>query len=120
MTKDDLSGGPLLRQRITNQYEHTGYTPDGREEELIDRAATTADVIAALELVVERDGPTTPDGKIAPAVVELRQQHAILLRLLGALDFGTEEEGQRADLATQRGRHAARARWAGHAHRGVV
>jgi hypothetical protein len=114
MTKDDLSGGALLRQRIADQYEHTGYTPDGREEELIDRACTTADVIAALELVVQRDGPTTADGKIAPAVVELRQQHAILLRLLGALDFGTEDGEQRADLATQRARRSANARWAGH------
>src|SRR5690348_8476196 len=83
MAENDLCGGPLLRQRIADQYEHTGYTPDGREEELIDRACTTADVIAALELVVQRDGPTTPDGKITPATVELRQQHAILLRLLG-------------------------------------
>jgi hypothetical protein len=111
---DDLNGGALLRQRIAEQYEHTGYEPDGREQELIDRAATTADLIAALELVVERDGPMAPDGKVAPAVVELRQQHAILLRLLGALDFGTEDGVGSATLATHRGRTAAQARWKDH------
>jgi hypothetical protein len=112
----ELTPGEQLRARIAAEYERNGYEPDGREAELIDRACSTAESIAALEVVLDADGPTTKGSRgqvvLHPAVSELRQQRLVLLRLLGALDFGSDDAEQpRADLASQRGRRAAQARW---------
>jgi len=108
--------GENLRARLAAEYNRNGYEPDGREAELIDRACSTADAMAALELVLDADGPTTKGSRgqtvLHPAVSELRQQKLVLLRLLGALDFGAAADEQpRSDLASQRGRRAAQARW---------
>lgn len=116
----DLSPGALLRQRIADEYVANGYEPDGREAELIDRACATADLIAELEAVVEREGTTTLGSAkqtvIHPAVPELRQQRALLMRLLAGLDFGSDST---AAAVSSGARHAARARWSGPSRRWI-
>jgi phage terminase small subunit len=89
-----------------------GFRFDSRELALLARACTCADHIAALEDVVNRDGPTTAGSRgqvvVHPALAELRAQKIVLLRLLSTLDFGEQGEGS---LVTQRARKAAVARW---------
>lgn len=109
---DTVTPGEQLRERIATEYEHNGTEPDGREAEMIDRAAATADLIAELEAVLDRDGPTTEGSAgqtvLHPAVPELRQQRAALQRFLSALDFSADGGKQAVSAGA---RHAANARW---------
>jgi hypothetical protein len=113
-----MTAGARLRQRVDDQYEVTGFTADGREEALIELACVTADVVEELEAEIFASGAVGPDGKIAPAVIERRQQVLVLHRLLGAIDFGDPEaHEQKTDLSTARARKAAQKRWRGAAGR---
>ncbi len=96
-----------LRARIMAEYEHNETTPDGREEEALDRACATADTIALLEADLEHDGPmaTGAAGQmiVHPAIGELRQQRALLTRLINTLDFvGGRRRPCRLPHATRR------------------
>lgn len=80
------------------------------------QAAETLDVLRALEDSVRENGPILPSGRVNPLLVELRQQRAILVRLLGILDLRLEddeapgENGVRPSVSRQ-ARKAARKRW---------
>jgi hypothetical protein len=104
--------GERLRERIADEYEHNGTEPDGREAEMIDRAAATADLIAELEALLDRDGPTSEGSAgqtvLHPAVAELRQQRSALQRFLAALDFSADGSKHAISAGA---RHAAHARW---------
>ncbi|SFU04686.1 hypothetical protein SAMN05660657_05064 [Geodermatophilus amargosae] len=59
---------------------------------LLEQAARTADVIAALDDVVAADGLLSATGrKPHPAVVEARQQRLVLGRLLAALRLPADD-----------------------------
>lgn len=105
--------GKQLREQILAEFARRGYEPDGREDAWIAQAEVTADIVLALEAVIERDGPVGRDGKITPAVVERRQQILMLHKILGGLDFGQDEDEHTAtDLRSVANRKAAQARWA--------
>ena len=90
-----------------------GFRFDSREVALLARACSTADAIDALEQVVTADGPTARGSRgqvvVHPALAELRQQKLVLLRLLSAIDFGNDQDGETP--ASRRARHAAETRW---------
>jgi uncharacterized protein with von Willebrand factor type A (vWA) domain len=102
--------GALLSERIYNEYARNGTEPDGREEELIERACQTAELIAQLEEVVAQEGTMSTGSAgqriVHPAVPEIRQQRALLMRLLGQLNFGDTSSSISAGA-----RHAANVRW---------
>lgn len=109
------TAGERLRARLDEQFARRDLEPDGRECELIDRAVFVAGLIEQLEASIAQTGPVTSDGKVAPTVQELRQQDTLLIRLLGQLDLGADEEGEESTTtATARGRQAANARWRKH------
>lgn len=80
------------------------------------QAAETLDTLRALEDSVREHGPITATGRPNPLLVELRQQRAILVRLLGVLDLRLEDDeapdsnGVRPSTS-RAARKAARARW---------
>lgn len=82
------------------------------------QAAETLDLIAALEAGLREHGPVLPDGKVSPLAQEIRQQRAILVRLVGLLDL--REEGASGGLmgTSRAASKAASTRWA--AKRGSV
>jgi len=86
---------------------------DHRELALLERACTSADRIAELEALLERDGPMTSGSAgqpvLHPAVAESRLQKTTLLQLLRALDL--EGDGGRGTATSQRGRRGAASRW---------
>ncbi len=63
------------------------------ELSLLRQACRVADVCEQLQEMVDRDGPLL-DGKVHPALVELRQQRILLARLVVALrvPMGDQEE----------------------------
>ncbi len=79
--------GEALRRALLDRYNL-----EPAELLLLDSAARTADVIAALQAVVDRDGAMV-DGKPHPALVEVRQQRLTLGRLLAALRIPVESAG---------------------------
>lgn len=111
--------GALLSERIYNEYARHGAEPDGRDEELIERARQTAELIAQLEGVVTQEGAMSTGSAgqriVHPAVPELRQQRALLMRLLGQLNFGDTSSSISAGA-----RHAANARWGKGARSGWI
>ena len=89
------------------------WTLDAREVDLLGRACAAADGLTDLEAVLKRDGVTVAArGGVAlhPAVAEIRQQRALILRLLGAIELSDPKGGS---LSSQRARKAAESRWAG-------
>jgi len=60
------------------------YELEPHELVLLESAARTADLIADLQAVVDRDGPMV-DGKPNPAAIEARMQRLTLGRLLAGL-----------------------------------
>ncbi|GGF56988.1 hypothetical protein GCM10011519_33680 [Marmoricola endophyticus] len=84
------------------------------EEPALAEVARTLDTLAALDAAVRRDGHVTDAGKVSPAVVEARQQRAILVRLLGLLDLPTDDDERPSAGGTgvsRAARKAARTRW---------
>lgn len=85
-----------------------------REEAMLMLACRQADDLALLEAAIERDGAMTVGSKLQPvvnpAIAEARQARIAISRLLGSLQLfegGTKPQ----TTASQRGQHAARARW---------
>jgi hypothetical protein len=85
-----------------------------REVVLLGLACRQADMAAALDAVMQRDGPMVRGSKdqqvLHPAVAEARRARLACERLLGALRL-PDEAGVLASAASQRGRRAAAARW---------
>lgn len=108
------TAGELLRQRIQQELELNGVELDNRELSWLDQACAIADLIASLEAKLAEDGPTLPDGRISPVVVELRLSRESLLRFTKSLDL--TGNGASSTAASAHGRAAANKRWA---HRGV-
>lgn len=83
------------------------------EEPALLEACRTLDAIEDLETALGAHGRVTVDGKPSPLLVEIRQQRASLVRLLGLLDLpGEGEEGRRSTLSASRAASAAASeRW---------
>ena len=79
------SPGEQLRQAVSSRFDL-----DPHEVVLLDSAAATADHIAALQQVVDRDGEVSGEGRPHPALIELRLQRLTLGRLLARLRIPTE------------------------------
>ena len=114
--------GRALWRSIAGPYE---LKPD--ELRMLEDACRTADLVARLEDAAAQDGPIAAGSMgqpvINPALPELRQQRALLARLLAdlALPFPDEDQDQGADpgrtvvlrqARSALARKAARARWA--------
>lgn len=91
--------GRKLWRSILQEYDLAEH-----EVALLVRACRVADTCAALQEVVDRDGPLTTtrlgEVKASAAVVELRQQSIVLARLIVALrvPLGDQEDGSQARL----------------------
>jgi phage terminase small subunit len=87
---------------------------DARELEVLGTACAQADLNAALERAIKRDGVTVAGARgqrrLNAAVPELRQGRAALARLLEALDLGPGEGFSEAPTS-RRARRAAEGRW---------
>lgn len=81
------------------------------EEAALLQAAETVDVLADLEAELRARGRVLPTGKPSPILVELRQQCATLVRLLGLLDLREDADYDSQAGASRAARKAARARW---------
>ncbi len=75
---------------------------------LLDSAARTADLIADLQAVIDRDGPML-DGKPHPAAVEARMQRLTLGRLLAGLRIPVEDDRSHLPHRGPRGFYGPRA-----------
>lgn len=75
---------------------------DMRELALLDSAARTADLVAALQAAVDESGAMV-DGKPNPVLVELRLQRLTLGRLLAQLRFPDEDDGDTGQRRPVRG-----------------
>lgn len=106
--------GERFRRAVLDTYELTD--PESR---ILDQAAATLDVVAALEAQVELDG-TMVDGSagqpvLNPCIAEARQQRLAFGRLVSQIDL-PDPESETADptVWTPRAvaaRRAAQARW---------
>jgi hypothetical protein len=79
----------------------TSWEVDGHHAELLRRAVVIADRIAELDALVDEEGAVieSPQGrKCHPALVESRNQTALLARLLAAL--GLPDVGEDDDAGT--------------------
>jgi hypothetical protein len=85
--KPAQSPGERLREVVLADYELAPH-----ELLLLDSAAHTADLVADLQAVVDRDRPLSTDGRVLPALVELRMQRLTLGRLLATLRVPVEDK----------------------------
>ncbi len=76
------------------------------EEAVLRQAARTADALEALQGEVDAAGPML-DGKVHPALVELRQQRIVLARLVAALRI-PDADGLRPQRRQVRGTYRGR------------
>ena len=110
------SAGDRLRSRIQAELDENNVELDAKETELFERAQATADRIAELEAVIDREGVTTTGrrGTIThPCLTEVRHLSALMKSLLAGIDL---EGQQSADAKTRRARSVAR----GHGRGGNV
>jgi hypothetical protein len=88
---------------------------DLREVEVLELACKQLDLVAQLEKVVERDGPTTEGSRgqrrLSSVVPELRQARIAASRLLGELRLPSADEVPRTHRSRQ-AQAAANFRWA--------
>jgi hypothetical protein len=99
-----------------------GWQLDGRDLHLLERAARCADEIAALETVVDEDGPIVVGSRkqpvAHPALQEARQLRLVEMRLLAAVELrDPAAKFAGASPASRRGAKAAATRWAGETRR---
>lgn len=101
----------------------TGWELDEREREILRLACRQADVNAALEAQIEKDGLMATGSKgqevLHPAVQEARQGRLAIDRHLGHIALPAPEKaaGESSDTASERATKAANARWATDARR---
>jgi len=89
---------------------------DARELRLLGEACRTADELADLQAVLDKDGLTTAGSRgqtvVHPAVGEVRQLRLVLLRCLSAIEMVDPQAAIRSATPAQaRARRAAEARW---------
>jgi hypothetical protein len=72
--------GRDLWRRLTKHLEF-----DAQEVLVLGEACRIADRLDSLDAVIRRDGPTLPDGRPLPALMEARQQAITLSRLIASL-----------------------------------
>ncbi len=103
----DEAGAALYRDTVNAYYLTLA------ESAALLQAAETVDTLTELEAELRTRGRVTPAGKPSPLLVELRQQRAILVRLLGLLDLRDDEDddGASATATSRAARKAARTRW---------
>lgn len=89
--------GDRLYSSIAAEYDLGDH-----ELTLLLEAAHTADLCADLQDLVGRDGLVLEDGRVNPAVRELRQQRLTLARLLVALRVPDPEDDDAPEGRTQR------------------
>jgi hypothetical protein len=92
------------------------YDLDDHEFALLEEACHCLDTLGGLQLAVSADGPVV-DGRPHPALVELRQQRAILIRLLAALSLPSVDGGTMPTVEQLRSQAGHAARW-GHRRAG--
>lgn len=100
------AAGKRLWSSITDDYDL-----DEHELVLLREAVRTVDLLADLDVIVKREGPTVdgPQGVRAhPAAVEARQQRIVLARVLAALRLPSGEEGDQQASARPQRRGGAR------------
>jgi hypothetical protein len=78
------SGARLWRQVLGK------YGLEAHELVVLREAVRTADLVDKLSALIDRAGLIGDDGKMAPAVVEIRQQRIVLARLLSSLRIPAE------------------------------
>lgn len=87
---------------------------DAREVEVLTQACRQADVVAALDELLDTDGLVVPGStgqpRLSAVVTEVRQARLALAKLLGELAL-PGDDGQPATAAQRRARAAAQARW---------
>lgn len=71
------------------------YVLEAHELIVLESAAKTVDLIAALEERIASDGAVSETGKTHSAVIEVRQQRLTLARLLTALRIPVGDEDNR-------------------------
>lgn len=111
-TPDHLGpSGAAFYSRVSSEYDLS--LP---EQAALQQIAETMDIIAELESTIRQRGRVDPaTGRPSPAVLEVRQHRAILVRLLGLLDLPLDESDGAAPTSTlarsRAAQRAARARW---------
>ena len=108
--------GTALWTRIVADLE-APWRFDERELALLEEAGKTADDIAALDESIAAEGRTVTGSRnqpvLHPAVTEVRQLRALLLRLVSPLTLTDPMEVSASGTpAQERARRAAGARWA--------
>jgi hypothetical protein len=104
---DAGAAGRRLWRGVTSRYEL-----EPQEMELLRQAVRVADLCEELQATVDREGVMV-DGRAHPAAVELRQQRALLGRLIVALRIPADAEDeakppQRTQRRGTRGFYAVR------------
>lgn len=112
-TKTANSAGAQLRARLDRELGD-GLVWDHRELEILDRAAAMANVIAALDAAVQRDGLTvvgsTGQLRLHPAVAELRASRALLVKFLDMLKLPQDSGVVRSARSERKARNVG-VRW---------
>lgn len=104
--------GKRLWRAVVAEYE---LDPQGLA--LLEQACRTVDTIANLEAVSAAEGvmsESSQGARVHPAIVEARQQRAILARLVAALGLDVDEQPEAEAVRLSRSaaaRKAARTRW---------
>ena len=73
------------------------------EAALLEQAAKTLDIVQALQADVDRLGTLTPDGRVQPALTELRQQRLTFARLIASLRLPDEYGAVHLNRGQRRG-----------------
>lgn len=73
------------------------------EQQLLAETCRILDRLDGLDAVIREKGLTTPDGRIAPAVVELRLQQVTLARVVASLRLPDEYRAEVLDRGQRRG-----------------
>ena len=107
--------GRALWRSIQADLE-AGWELDARELHLLERSCRTADDLARLDAIVDKEGATIEGSRgqtvVHPALVEARQLRLVQLRLLSPIELADPYvKRQSATPAQSRARHAAEVRW---------
>ena len=76
---------------------------EAHENELLTEACRALDRLDRLHEAIQRHGMLTPDGRIAPAVTEARQQQLTLARLVASLRLPDDFSANHLDRGQRRG-----------------
>ncbi len=95
--------GEALRSDLLDRYDL-----EPHELVLLDSVCRTADLVADLQAVLDREGPMV-DGKPHPAAVEARMQRLTLGRLLAGLRIPVEDDRSHLPHRGPRGFYGPRA-----------